>query len=384
MKMNDKLRITMVIDTYGVSTNGTTISAMRSVAELRERGHIVNVITGSPSSDENTHSTGYNKFPILYQLSKSQGMFIAKNNAKILNDVIKESDIVHFYLPFRIQKKGRIISDKLKVPSSAAFHVQPENITSTLYLDRFNKINEFIYSYFRSFFDQFDHIHCPSDMIANMLRKNGYKSKLHVISNGVASKFKSKTVSKPDILKDKFIILMIGRLSREKRQDLIINAVKSLPFEKDVQIILAGKGPWKNTLIKESSELTNPPIINFYPQDTLIDVINYSDLYVHASDFEIEAISCIEAFSCGLVPIISNSKTSATNQFALTEHNLFDKADSKSLAEKIKYFYDNQDLVKRLSKDYIEYAKSFQLEHCIDTLEKMFYETIDDYDKKHH
>lgn len=383
MKMNNKLRITMVIDTYGVSTNGTTISAMRSVDELRERGHIVNVITGSPSSDENTHSTGYNKFPILYQLSKSQGMLIAKNNEKILNDVIKESDIVHFYLPFRIQKKGRIISERLQIPSSAAFHLQPENITSTLYLEKFKKINEYIYRYFKLYFDKFDHIHCPSDMIANMLREHGYKSKLHVISNGVDSKFKPKNVSKPDVLKDKYIILMIGRLSREKRQDLIINAVKSLPFEKDVQIILAGKGPWKNTLIKESLGLTNPPIISFYPQDTLIDIINYSDLYVHASDFEIEAISCIEAFSCGLVPIISNSITSATNQFALTEHNLFDKADSKSLAEKIKYLYNNQELVERLSHDYIEYAKSFQLENSIDALEKMFYETIDDFNKKH-
>ena len=379
--MNNKLRITMVVDTYGVSTNGTTISAMRSVDALRERGHIVNVITGSPSSDEHTHSTGYNKFPILFQLTKSQGMFIAKNNTKILNDVIKESDIVHFYLPFRIQKKGKIISERLQVPSSAAFHLQPENITSTLYLDKFKKINEYIYSYFKSYFDKFDHIHCPSNMIADILRKHGYKSKLHVISNGVDPKFKPKPVPKPEVLKDKYIILMIGRLSREKRQDLIIKAVKSLPFEKDVQIIFAGKGPWRNSLIKESSGLTNPPIINFFSQDTLIDIINYSDLYVHASDFEIEAISCIEAFSCGLVPIISNSKTSATNQFALTEHNIFNKADSKNLAEKIIYLYDNQDLVKRLSKDYTEYAKSFQLENSINALEKMFCETIDDFNR---
>ena len=32
-----------------------------------------------------------------------------------------------------------------------------------------------------------------------------------------------------------------------------------------------------------------------------------SDLYVHAADVEIEAMSCMEAFAGGLVPVIANS-----------------------------------------------------------------------------
>ena len=379
--MNKPLRITMVVDTYGIYTNGVTISTMRCADALRKRGHTVNIITGSPSSDDFTYTTGYNKFPILYQVSKSQGMFLAKNNKKILNNVIGESDIVHFLLPFKIQKSGKKISDKLNVPSCAAFHVQPENITSTLYLDKFKKINEYIYSYYRDFYNEFNHIHCPSKMIANMLKERGYNAKLHVISNGVDPKFVPKKVSKPDNLKDKFIILMVGRLSREKRQDLIIKAVKKLPFEKDVQIIFAGQGPWKKALVDESKGLTNPPIMDFFSQDMLHDVINYSDLYVHASTIEIEAISCIEAFSCGLVPIISDSKVSATNQFALTEYNLFNASNADNLAEKILFLYNNQEIVEGLSKEYIDYAQTFQLEKSIKALEMMFYETIEDFNR---
>ena len=40
-------------------------------------------------------------------------------------------------------------------------------------------------------------------------------------------------------------------------------------------------------------------------------------------DAEIEAIACIEAFSCGLVPVIAGSEQSATPQFALDERSLF-------------------------------------------------------------
>jgi glycosyltransferase involved in cell wall biosynthesis len=381
--MNKPLNIAMLVDTYGTNTNGTTISAKRFTEALRKRGHTVNIITGSPAEDEFTHTTGYNKLPILYQLSRSQGMFIAKSNKKILTKVIKESDIVHFLLPFSIQRKGKKISDKFNIPSTAAFHLQPENITSTLYLEKYNKLNQYIYSYFKRYYNKFNHVHCPSKMIANKLKENDYNAKLHIISNGVDCRFTPRMVEKPEKLKDKFIILMIGRLSREKRQDLIIRAVKELSFEKEVQIIFAGKGPWKNSLIEESEGLTNKPIIDFYSQKELHDIINYSDLYVHASDVEIEAISCIEAFSCGLVPIISDSVISATNQFALTKHNLFEASDAHSLCEKITYLYNQPELVKQLSKQYIEYAETYKMEKSILEIERMFYETIQEYEERY-
>lgn len=61
----------------------------------------------------------------------------------------------------------------------------------------------------------------------------------------------------------------------------------------------------------------------FYGKQELCDLIACCDLYVHAADAEIEAISCIEAFSTGLVPVISDSPKSATHQFALDERSRF-------------------------------------------------------------
>ena len=66
--------------------------------------------------------------------------------------------------------------------------------------------------------------------------------------------------------------------------------------------------------------------------------MNSCDLYIHASDAEIEGISCMEALACGLVPVISDSERSATNQYALDERSLFKAGDAGSLAEKIDYW----------------------------------------------
>lgn len=381
--MNEKLTITFVVDTYGETTNGTTITAMRTVEALRARGHTVHVITGSSVDDDpRVHTTGYIRWPVLYRITKSQGMMLAKARKSVLAHVIGASDIVHFLLPFPIEKKGKAIADELDVPSSAAFHLQPENITSTLRLNRIKPVNEMLYRSFRRFYNRFDHVRCPSDMIAGEMKKRGYTANLHVVSNGVDARFKPRSVAKPEALKDRFVILMIGRLSREKRQDLMVEAVKKSRYRSKIQIIFAGKGPKRKTVRRRGKDLENPPVIGFYNQDELHDLINFSDLYVHASDIEIEAISCIEAFSCGLVPIISDSPSSATKQFALDSRTLFERGNADDLALKIDYLYAHPGERKALSKAYRKYAASFSLARSVDSMEAMFHDAIEDHETR--
>jgi len=65
----------------------------------------------------------------------------------------------------------------------------------------------------------------------------------------------------------------------------------------------------------------------------------------------IEGISLIEAFACGLVPIISDSKQSAAAQFALGPQNLFKAGSPESLAEKIDYWLDHPEQLKKLKRN---------------------------------
>ncbi len=153
-----------------------------------------------------------------------------------------------------------------------------------------------------------------------------------------------------------------------------MNEIKKSKYEKNIQLILAGKGPWKEHLEMLSKDLTNKVIFNFYSQDELLKIINFSDLYIHSSDAEIEAISCMEAFTCGLVPVISDSKLSATNQFALDDRNLFEAGNSESLKKKIEYWIEHPEEKKIQSKKYIEYAKKYNIENCVKEMEKFFTE----------
>ena len=174
---------------------------------------------------------------------------------------------------------------------------------------------------------------------------------------------------------------MIGRLSAEKRQDVLIDAVNRCAYRDRIQLILAGQGPKLETLRKRAEKLPIPPIIQFFPKAELLDVLAMSDLYVHAADVEIEAISCMEAFASGLVPIIANSPKSATPQFALDDRSLFTAGDSADLAEKIEYWLDNEDERRYMEGRYAEHGRAFDIDHCVSQIEDMFRQAMNEYER---
>ena len=376
------MKILIVIDQYDNLSNGTTISAKRFVDGLRKDGNEVQILsTGKDEKDKFGLKTYW--FPkVIDKYFKANEMVFAKPDEEVMREVFKNQDVIHFYMPFVLARKGVKIAEEMHIPHTTAFHVQPENITYAVGLGTNQLINDKIYTYFRTYFNKFRHIHCPSKFIANQLENHGYTAKLHVISNGVDEDFKFDRKEKPEELKDKFIITMVGRYSPEKRQDVLIDAIKKSKYSDKIQLILGGKGQCYEKYKEQSKDLKNPPIMQFFEKNDLANVLSYTDLYVHSADAEIEAISCLEAIACGNVPIISNSNESATVQFALNDKSLFEHGNSEDLAKKIDYFIENPEYLIQMRKEYAEFANKFRIDNSIKLMEKMFEEEIEDYGKK--
>ncbi len=372
------MKILIVIDQFDNSNNGTTISARRFAKGLQDAGHEVYVVSTGDKKDE--YKFNLKELPLppgISHIIKSQGMSFAIPNTEILEKAISSVDIVHFYMPFFISKAGLKICEKLNIPHTAAFHVQPENITYSIGLGTNTRVNDMIYTHYRdSFFNRFTHIHCPSEFIANELKNHGYTAKLHVISNGVDNEFKFYKKEKLPEFEGKFVISMIGRYSNEKRQDVLIDAIAKSKYSDKIQLVLAGKGPKEAKYKKLGEKLPNPPIMKFYDKDNLLKLLKSTDLYVHSADAEIEAISCIEAFACGNVPVIANSPNSATKQFALVNESLFEAGNSNDLANKIDFWLDNEDYRKEMEIKYSKSAEKYRLENSIKKIEEMFEDAI--------
>lgn len=373
-----ELKILLVIDQFFAANNGMTISSRRFAEKLMEHGNDVRVVsTGKEGDTEYLMKKKY--IPVFDKLVTEQGMTFAKTNEELLREAIEWADVVHFLVPFALSHNGMKICEELHKPFTAAFHVQPENITSSIHMGGVKPINNGIYKWFNHYLYQYcTHIHCPSNFIANELRKHGYTGKLHVISNGIDPDFQYRKTAKPEQYKDRILILSIGRLSVEKRQDIIIRAAHKSKYKDKITVMLAGQGPRREKLEELARLLEVNLVIDFYPKDKLIDLISYCDLYVHAASAEIEAMSCMEAFAGGLVPVISNSPKSATPQFALDDRSLFRVGSPNDLALKMDYWLEHPEERKKSELLYAESAKKYNLDECVRQVEEMFAEAIEE------
>ena len=129
---------------------------------------------------------------------------------------------------------------------------------------------------------------------------------------------------------------------------------------------------------KSATSATPRPQFVYLKQDELIKLLLQCDLYVHASDMESEAISCIEAFATGLVPVIANSELSATRQFALDDRSLFLPGNPKDLARAIDYWLDNPQERECMEKAYVKAAKKYSLDISVRMFEEMLNEEIEE------
>ena len=380
------MKIVFALECANIVNNGTGATCLRFAEELRKRGHQV-IIIGADILDnkEHPHYVGlkHYHFPVFQPLISKEGFNFAYCEEEKIYQAILGADVVHVFLPFKMENETRLIAEVLGIPVTGAFHLQPQNITSALHIGKSIFLNNVLYySFKRYMYNQIHHVHCPSAMIANELKEHHYsRLKPWVISNGVSDFFHPVEAIRPLELEGKYIITMTGRLASEKRQDLIIKAIAKSKYNENIQLILCGQGPNKNRLLKlaKKVKLANAPIIEFCKQDKLRDILSYSDLYVHASDFEIEGIGCIEAFACGAVPLISDSKLSATNTFSLDdEHCVFKHGNASDLKDHIEWFYEHPIEKKDLSKKYIAYSKEFGLPIEVERMEKMFLSAIED------
>ena len=177
-------------------------------------------------------------------------------------------------------------------------------------------------------------------------------------------------------MQGRFNVLMVGRYAGEKRQDTLIEACIRCRHAGEIQLILAGKGPLEKKYRKLAESLPNPIVMGFYEPARLLEILHMADLYVHTSDAEIEAMSCMEAFACGLVPVIADSPRSATPQFALDERSLFPAGDTDALAQRIDWWIEHPEERQAMERRYAEHARQYSLEESIRQTEEMFRQAI--------
>ncbi|PKL40001.1 MAG: glycosyltransferase [Spirochaetae bacterium HGW-Spirochaetae-1] len=371
-----RLKIVMVADVYDGSRNGAMVSTERFVNLLRKKHEVTVLSTGKELPGKVVLPSFYVPIPGIRSIMEKTGFPFAWPKRELLEKAFTGADVIHIQFPFYLGIRALSIARKMGIPVVASFHVQPENMIYSLGI-RSEYFLKILYRFFlKRMYNKVEAVICPSKFAESELKNFGLTTPSFVISNGIMPEFRPVKIKKDDSLKDKFIIYSVGRLAREKRHNLIMEAIMKSRHREYIQLVLAGKGPLIGQLIEQGKAMPVRPIIGYVSHADLIKYYNMADLYVHTSEVELESLTVLEAIACGLPVLIGDSKISAAQQFALNDAFIFSSGNSRDLADQIDYWFEHRNELAKASKDYFELSKRYRIEKSIEKLEYVYYEAL--------
>lgn len=374
------MKIVIICEVLGQANNGTTIAALNLINYLKSRGHDVRVVC--PDEDKRG-LPGYYILPkakFVNWIFRKNNLNLAKFDEKIVYNAVHDADIVHFMIALFISRKASRYVETLGVPITGGFHAQSQNFASQVGMLHSKAFNHWAYHWYDgNVFCRAQAIHYPTDFIRKVFEEAvGRKTNAYVISNGVNDIFIPVETEKPAEFRDKFCILFTGRLAKEKSHFTLLKAVAKSKYCSSIQLFFAGDGPLQKPIEHWARKnLPIQPIIKFFDRGELVKIINWCDLYCHPAEAEIEGIACLEAISCGLVPVIADSPDCATRQLALDERCLFRVNDSSDLASHIDWFIEHPEEKAALSIRYRQESAKFDQRQCMQHMEEMFIKEIE-------
>ena len=246
------LNIAFYTDAYLPGVDGVVTSILTFKDELEKRGHKVYIFASADSKNKKKYGR---KDVFLYTGLKFRPY--PQYNVALFpyNSVIKlnelKIDLIHAQTPMVMGFAGLMASKLLNKPLISSFHTLITNkpIVDAYYpknkhLKRFATSSVLRYTKF--FYNRCDRVIAPSEAINKMLRRYGI-SKVETIPNAIDLSRFNAHVSGAGMRKSLGIkprqkmILYLGRLSREKKIEVLFKAARIL-MAKDKNLVLVVGG----------------------------------------------------------------------------------------------------------------------------------------------
>lgn len=194
------------------------------------------------------------------------------------------------------------------------------------------------------------------DKLKAALAGHWREDKVTIIPNGIDTDVFAPALGNTASSKNRVIIGMAARLSRTKRQDLLIEAIKLLADrhpETHWQLSIAGDGETRADLERQAEHIEGNVTISFegfLNEDDLVEWFKTLDIYTHASDGETLSTSILQAMAMGL-PIVGSNVDGISNLLgADNDCGILTKTQSgDDFADALQEANSNSDIVSKIA-----------------------------------
>lgn len=378
------MKILYVCSNISIPGNGICTSARNITAALREAGEDVRILAGENADPDGIQPEYRLKryiFPVFQPIMEANGFCFAERDEVIIREAVAWADVVHIEEPFPLEKTAIDMSEQMGKPLVGTFHLYTQNILSEIPLASSHLTNKVYTTLWRKkYFDHLSHIQCPSETVRAMLEKEGFKARLHVISNGIS--IPENRVKALPYTEGIYRVIMIGRLAKIKNQGLLLTAMHYCVHAKEIQLQFAGNGLMKSWLKLRAALLRMLGIIKYKPEFLFTDkeglrrLARRSYLVVHAAAMEVEGLGCAEALREGTVPMIAKGALIGTSGFALDDRSLFPKGNARELAKKLDWWIEHPRERNRMAQVYADKAREYDIRESAKALIEMYSQAV--------
>lgn len=308
------MKIGIFTDSYKPYTSGVVTSISTFKEELEKLGHKIYIFAPSYPGYDDQEEGVYRYYSMPSPTNHDFALAIPVLPG--MNMLLKklDLDIIHVHSPFTMGRVGMHWANRHHIPLLFTYHTLYDQYAHYVPLAQ-ELVREMALKFSNNFCNQCDHIVVPSTEVKELLHSYNIQTAISVIPTGVPlQKFQGKRVNwlrnNYDIPRENKILLFVGRLTREKNLEFLINAFQQVHMEMgSTTLVLTAGGPLEDELKQLASNLglvQGRDIIFTGPQpfDTLVDIYYSSDLFVFSSITETQGLVLIEAMAAGL-PVVA-------------------------------------------------------------------------------
>jgi glycosyltransferase involved in cell wall biosynthesis len=362
------MRILLATDVYFPTPGGISTVVYRLAKTFADLGHKVAIIAPSVSwKFEEKDEKGFKIFRVrslpLLPAKKIRYAPVFLYRHKI-EEIIQTfaPDVIHIETINDIVAAVVQIAKKFSIPIVGTCHIMPENISGSLPFlpSRIGKVVGKLYmKQLMRIFNKVDFVTAPTQTGIAILDAYEIKTPSMALSNGIdLAEFREPSLEKKEAVRKNLkipnvpLILYIGRIDKEKRVKILIEALALVPDSLSFHAFLVGSG---NELVSlknfvRAAHLENKiTFVEFVSGEELTALYSVASFFVMPSTAELQSLVTMEAMALKLPVIGANA--GALPYLIKDNQNgfLFEPDNSRDLAGKLIILLKDNKLREKMS-----------------------------------
>lgn len=297
--------------------NGAAKFAERLAAGLVGRGHNVHIVAPSVSQGHGTFIETHEGAHMTVHRLRSWRWYahdwlrfaipwrINQNSARILDEV--KPDVVHFQSHIIVGRGLSIEAEKRGIRIIGTNHFMPENLLEFTLIPRFIQkwAISLAWAAAARTFGRAEAVTTPTRRAANFLEEYTHLTDVHAISCGIDAH-----LYEPNFEPTGNHIVFVGRVTGEKKIDVLIKALAQLPGDLDATLDVVGGGDLLHSLQHLTHSLGLDDRVRFtgyVTDEELKQCLRRAKVFAMPSIAELQSIATMEAMATGLPVVAANA-----------------------------------------------------------------------------